>query len=66
MNPPSDTPPPPPAETPGARSGMEEASPANWIEALMALISSRIALIQYEARESAKSGVKRVVRWLLP
>lgn len=41
---------------------MEEASPANWIEALMALISSRIALIQHEARESANTGVKRVVR----
>ncbi len=28
----------------------------------MTLISSRVALIQYEARQSAKCGVKRVVR----
>jgi len=62
MNPPSDTSTPSPAETPGKRPGMEESSPANWAEALMALIASRIALIQFEARASAKTGVKRVVR----
>lgn len=41
--------------------GMDEDSPANWAEALMALIASRYALIRIEARESAKSGVKRVL-----
>jgi uncharacterized membrane protein YqjE len=41
--------------------GMDEDSPANWAEALMALIASRIALIRIEARESAKSGVRRVL-----
>lgn len=61
MNPPSDTNPTPPSESPDRRMGMDEDSPANWAEALMALIASRYALIRIEARESAKSGVKRVL-----
>lgn len=62
MNPSTETNAPQPAEMHGVRPGMEESSPANWAEALIALIASRIALIQFEARASAKTGVKRVVR----
>jgi threonine/homoserine/homoserine lactone efflux protein len=36
--------------------------PENWREALMALIASRVALIQLEARQSAKSGASRAIR----
>jgi uncharacterized membrane protein YqjE len=35
--------------------------PANWREALMGLVSSRLALIELEAKDAAKSGVRRVV-----
>lgn len=38
------------------------ASPANWREALTTLIATRVALIQHEARESARSGAKRFAR----
>jgi uncharacterized membrane protein YqjE len=36
--------------------------PNNWREALMTLISSRVALIRLEARQSAKSGASRAIR----
>jgi uncharacterized membrane protein YqjE len=44
-----------------ADAGRLESHSANWCEALMTLIASRIALIQLEARETAKQRVRRVV-----
>lgn len=44
-----------------ADDGRQEPRPENWREALMALIASRIALIQLEARDAAKQRVRRVV-----
>jgi threonine/homoserine/homoserine lactone efflux protein len=43
----------------GAVPDGRNALPNNWREALMSLVASRAALIQLEARQSAKSGVKR-------
>lgn len=39
----------------------QEPRPDNWREALMSLIASRIALIQHEARETARQRALRVV-----
>jgi MFS family permease len=39
----------------------QETRPDNWREALMSLIASRIALIQYEARETARQRALRVM-----
>jgi hypothetical protein len=36
--------------------------PGNWLEALMSLIESRFALIQLEARQSARSNASRAIR----
>jgi hypothetical protein len=44
-----------------ADAGRQEPRPDNWREALMSLIASRIALIQYEAWETARQRVLRVV-----
>jgi MFS family permease len=48
-------------ESTARNQGAEDPRPENWREALMALISSRIALIQFEARETARQRAKRVV-----
>lgn len=59
MNPPTDNAPPPAA---GFADGQGHAArPENWSEALMTLVASRIALIQLEARETARHGGKRAV-----
>ena len=55
---------PPPDNTSAqgtADAGRHEPRPANWREALMSLIASRIALIQLEARETARQRARRVV-----
>lgn len=57
MNPPTDNAPPPAA----ADDGRDDASPACWREALMSLIASRIALIQLEARDTARQRARRVL-----
>lgn len=44
-----------------ADAGRQEPRPDNWREALMSLIASRIALIQYEARETARRRMLHVV-----
>ena len=36
--------------------------PGNWREAVTALIATRVALIQHEARESANRGARRAIR----
>jgi len=43
-------------------AGNDSAGPANWRQAIATLITSRIALIQLEARESARLGAKKVLR----
>jgi uncharacterized membrane protein YqjE len=50
---------PPPTSSPLA---VELPSPpANWRTALADLVGARVALIQLEAKQAAKSGVKRVI-----
>lgn len=44
-----------------ADAGRQDPRPENWREALMTLIASRIALIQLEARETARQRARRVV-----
>ena len=43
-------------------AGSDSAGPANWRQAIATLVTSRIALIQLEARESVRHGVKRALR----
>lgn len=52
----------PPAVDPSGPPQADSGPPNNWREALMALIASRIALIQLEARQSAKIGASRAIR----
>ncbi len=59
MNPPLVTAPTPYSEASGKQAAPHQDNPSNWAEALMALIAARIALIQIEARASAKAGMKR-------
>lgn len=61
MNPPLVT---APSQSSGKQAGTHQDHPSNWAEALMALIASRIALIQIEARASAKAGMKRGLKVL--
>lgn len=54
---------PPPENMPQvgtADAGSTESRPLNWSEALIALISSRVALIQLEARDAARQRTRRV------
>ncbi len=44
----------------GEKPGVDN-PPANWREALMALIAARVALIQLEAKDSSKEIVRRVL-----
>jgi len=59
MNPASDTAPSPAEEIPGMDRHFQTRSPANWREALLALISSRVALIEWESKEAAKNAARR-------
>jgi MFS family permease len=52
---------PPTENAPAAETGQQEPRPGNWREALMALIASRIALIQFEARDTARQRARRVL-----
>ena len=45
---------------PGA-SADAQSSPANWREALMALIASRIALIELESKDAVRHGARSAV-----
>lgn len=57
MNPPSEN---PPLQDTGD-DGRQVPRPENWREALIALIASRIALIQLEAQDAARQRIRRVV-----
>lgn len=46
---------------PSVKDEPHTAFPSNWREALPALISSRIGLIQIEGKEAARSGIKLVI-----
>lgn len=57
-----------PAASLGPSSGFPERSkplPENWREALLGLISSRLALIRLESKEAAASGAKRAILLVL-
>ena len=58
MNPSSDIGPTPPGDRDGPMSSPK--APANWREALMALIASRVTLIQLEATDASKQTARRV------
>jgi MFS family permease len=64
MNPALDTDSPPPVEPPGGDVEFQDTAPANWREALMALVASRSALIQLEMRAAAKTGARRAISLL--
>lgn len=53
---------PPPAGPPGPGRSADEAFPANWREALLNLISSRVALIQLESKDAARDAAARLAR----
>jgi len=48
-------------ETPGKERFWETKLPANWHEALLALIASRLALIELEFKEAARAGARRLL-----
>lgn len=53
----------PPNDGPsGQTRGGEEAFPANWREAVLNLISSRVALIQLESKDAARDAALRMAR----
>ncbi len=49
---------------PGGLDSGSNPPPANWREALMGLIASRVALIQLESKDAARDGAKRAGMWL--
>jgi MFS family permease len=59
MNPASDTAPAPALEIPGLDKDSQTPSPANWREALLALLTSRVALLGLESKEAAKNAARR-------
>ena len=64
MNPLPETQPSPAVDPPNPRQANFD-TPTNWREALMALIASRIALIQLEGRQAAKCATSRAIRMLV-
>jgi uncharacterized membrane protein YqjE len=56
MNPPADMGAPSQQAATGA-----DATPANWREALMALVAARVALIQLESKDAAASAARRAI-----
>ena len=61
MNPSSDISPPPPEPSPRREPELETPLPSNWREALLTLISSRVALIQLESKQAAQQGARRAI-----
>lgn len=59
MNPSPETPNPLPVKTHGTPRDGDEKMPANWREALLTLISTRVALIELESADAAKDGMRR-------
>lgn len=64
MNPESDMDNPVPPDASGRIRDGEPPPPANWREALLALVSSRIALIQLESKDAARDAGGRLARWV--
>jgi hypothetical protein len=62
MNPSSDIPAPHGAHPHDKDRSWSEKLPANWREALIALLASRVALIELESKEAAKVGAGRLMR----
>lgn len=60
MNPSSDIRPTSPEGASGA-DDYGQSPPVNWREALMALVASRVALIQLESKEAVTGGVRRAI-----
>ena len=50
-----------PGEHPGRRGAFDTQSPGSWHEALLALISSRVALIGLESKEAARDVARRLL-----
>lgn len=65
MKPASDIATTPVMETPGKDRFWETKLPANWQEALLALIASRLALIALEFKEAAHAGARRLLLVLM-
>ena len=61
MNPSPEMQDPPAVDDSGPRRANSD-PPKNWRDALMLLIACRIALIQLEAKQAAKSGASRAIR----
>ena len=62
MNPSSDIATPPMVETPDPDRPSNATLPANWRQALVALLASRAALIELESKEAAKAAAQRALR----
>ena len=52
-------------ETPGKEQFWEAKLPANWHDALLALLASRLALIALEFKEAARAGARRLLLVLM-
>lgn len=61
MNPALDTEFPPSAAGSNKTSVAGAALPANWREALLALVAARVALIELEIRQAAQAGARRAL-----
>ena len=61
MNPASDTELPPAAQFPASQRG---GVPANWSEAVLTLVATRLALIELELKQAAASGARRASGWV--
>lgn len=61
MNPATDNQTPPPEADADTHRAGGPAQPSNWGEALMGLVSSRIALIELECKEAARGGARRAL-----
>jgi uncharacterized membrane protein YqjE len=60
MNPPSDNRPASRGVAASAEAASHDLPPANWREALMVLIATRLALLELESKDAAKEAIKRI------
>lgn len=65
MNPESDTDHPALARFSDNEEGLQSSLPANWREAILVLVTSRISLIQLESKEAAGKIARRLVLWII-
>jgi uncharacterized membrane protein YqjE len=61
MNPASDTEFPPSVDHHGDTGYSRATPPANWREAILALVASRLTLIELEFKQAAHAGVRRAM-----